>query len=75
MKKIFALLLTVLLTCLTACTQESTNSATQPTMIGDYVFSEELDEEKEIDFDQFSLVDAYCNNKWDGSFIKNEHLK
>ena len=77
MKKMSALFLIILLTltCLTACTREyePADSTTQPTMIGDYVFSHESEEEKTIDFDQFSLVDAYCNNKWDGSFIKDEH--
>ena len=76
MKKMSALFLIILLTltCLTACTREyePADSTTQPTMIGDYVFSHESEEEKTIDFDQFSLVDAYCNNKWDGSFIKND---
>lgn len=68
MKKFSALFMIILIitACFTAC-NSSTNSSSSamPT-------SAEEATESSIDFDELSLVSAYCNGDWDGTFISND---
>ena len=69
MKKFSAILLVIVIAiaCLTACTNNSSTNtpSSQPTQVEEAT-------ESSIDFDELSLVKAYCNDTWDGSFISND---
>lgn len=68
MKNFSAILLTILITiaCLTACNSSTNSSSSVKPMPTEEVT------ESSINFDELSLVEAYCNGNWDGTFISND---